>query len=140
DHFVAIASTGAAIAVLTRQRIVDVVGDKQSAIALSGSLRPRPIATTHVTPTSYSSDSMAENGGGGLQRIDRNTGEVVSIERNESGELCGGPLNAACDSVNGITTSPWTPSCVAVAVGQVHFMPRGRIVGATHRGEIRPDR
>jgi len=114
--------------VLTRQRIVEVVGDKQIAIALTGALRPRPIATTHVTPTSIFVGFNGGEWGGGLQRIDRNTGEVVSIERNESGELCGGPLNAACDPVNGITTLPWNPSCVAVTAGLVHFAPSGRIV------------
>src|SRR5262249_11022002 len=115
DDFIAISSAGVAITVLTRQRIVEVVGDKQSAVALSGSLSPRPIATTHVTPTSIFVGFNGGEWGGGLQRIDRNTGEVVPVERNETGELCGGPLNAACDPVNGIATSPWDPNCVVVA-------------------------
>jgi hypothetical protein len=66
--------------------------------------------------------------GGGLQRIDRATGEVATIEQNDSGELCGGPLNTDCDPVNGIATEPWNADCVAAAVGLVHFAPHGRIV------------
>jgi hypothetical protein len=66
--------------------------------------------------------------GGGLQRIDRRTGKVTVVERNVTGELCGGPLNPACDPVNGIAAEPWRPACVAAAVGLVHFAPHGRIV------------
>jgi hypothetical protein len=63
-----------------------------------------------------------------LQRIQRQSGKVEDIEENSSGELCGGPLNGACDPVNGIAPEPWRPDCVAVAVGLIHFTPHGRIV------------
>src|SRR6185295_5454288 len=50
------------------------------------------------------------------------------IERNASGELCGGPLNTGCDPVNGIVTAPWKPTCVVAAIGLVHFESSGRLV------------
>jgi len=34
---------------------------------------------------------------------------VSAIERNTSGELCGGPLNTECDPVNGIAAEPQKP-------------------------------
>jgi len=66
--------------------------------------------------------------GGGLIRIDRGTGAVVRIERNDSGDLCGGPLNSECDPVNGIAATLGNPGCVVVAIGLVHFKPHGRLV------------
>jgi hypothetical protein len=128
DALVATASAGSATLLLTTRRHIDVVGDKQSAVALSQPLDRRPIATTHVTPTSIFVGLNAGEWGGGLLRIDRKTGAVAAIESNESGVLCGGPLNTDCDPVNGIATMPWNPDCVAVAIGLVHFDSRGRIV------------
>jgi hypothetical protein len=66
--------------------------------------------------------------GGGLRRIDRRTGRVETIERNATGSLCGGPLNTGCDPVNGLAVVPWKPTCIAAAIGLVHFFPSGRIV------------
>jgi hypothetical protein len=66
--------------------------------------------------------------GGGMKRVDRASGKVTSIEQNDSGELCGGPLNAACDPVNAIVESPWQPGCVVAAVGLVHLEVTGRLV------------
>jgi hypothetical protein len=66
--------------------------------------------------------------GGGLIRIDRKSGGVETIERNATGDLCGGPLNTACDPVHGIAVIPWKPDCVAAAVGLVHMLGHGRIV------------
>ncbi|WP_155847413.1 hypothetical protein [Asticcacaulis sp. AC402] len=66
--------------------------------------------------------------GGGLQAIRREDGRIRSIGKNESGDLCGGPLNADCDPVLGIAVPPWKPECVAVAVGLLHLGIHGRIV------------
>jgi hypothetical protein len=128
DGVVSVTSAGSATLLLTTRRIIDLVADRQSAIALSRPLGRRAIATTHATPTSIFLGFNAGEFGGGLQRIDRKTGDVVAIESNESGDLCGGPLNTECDPVNGIATIPWNPDCVAVAIGLVHFAPHGRIV------------
>jgi hypothetical protein len=66
--------------------------------------------------------------GGGLRRIDRRSGNITVIERNSTGELCGGPLNTSCDPVNGITAEPWKPDCIVAVVGLVYFKPHGRLV------------
>jgi hypothetical protein len=51
--------------------------------------------------------------------------------------LCGGPLNTACDPVNGIAALPWKPDCVAAAVGSVELVPHGRVVEVCG-DEVRP--
>jgi hypothetical protein len=66
--------------------------------------------------------------GGGLRRIDLGTGAVTVVERRATQAICSGPLNTDCDPVNAITASPWTPGCVAVAVGLVHLVPHGRLL------------
>lgn len=128
DALVTATSAGSATLLLTTRRLIDLAADRQNVIAFSQPLRRRPIATTHVTPTSIFVGFNAGEWGGGLQRIDRRTGDVVAIESNESGDLCGGPLNTDCDPVNGIAAIPWNPDCVAAAIGLVHFVPHGRIV------------
>jgi len=128
EHFVTVGKTNGGITVLTHRRIIDLAGGKESSIAMSGAWQPKPIASTHVTPTSVFIGFNEGEWGGGLQRIDRKTGEVVSIERKESGQFCFRPLDSACDPVNGIATAPWNPDCVVVAVGLVHFQPSGRLL------------
>jgi hypothetical protein len=125
---VAVSHVGGIATLLTQRRIIEIVGDSQTATALLQPLRTRPIASVHVAPASIFIGFNAGEWGGGLQRIDRKTGEVWAIERNTSGELCGGPLNTECDPVNDIAAEPWKPECIAVAVGLVHFAPHGRIV------------
>lgn len=128
EALVSATSAGSAVVLLTTRRLIDVAGDKQSAIALSQPLRPGAIATMHVTSASVFVGFNVGEFGGGLARVDRKTGDVVAIESNESGDLCGGPLNSDCDPVNGIATTPWNPNCVAAAIGLVHFESHGRIV------------
>jgi len=128
DRLVAVSHVGGIATLLTQRRIIEIVGDRQTATALLQPLRTRPIASVHIAPASIFIGFNAGEWGGGLQRIDRKTGEVWAIERNTSGELCGGPLNTECDPVNDIAAEPWKPECIAVAVGLVHFAPHGRIV------------
>jgi hypothetical protein len=128
DDLIAVAGNGATITVLSRQRLIEVHGEKQSAITLSGFWHQGAITSTFVTPTSVFVGFSAGEWGGGLQRIDRTTGEIAPIERNDPGTLCGGPLNTACHPVRDIAAVPWEPECVAVAVGLVHGAPTGGIV------------
>jgi hypothetical protein len=128
DRFVAIGRTATMVTLLTSRRIIEIAGGNQSATALSRPLRAGPITSVHIAPSGIFVGVNAGEWGGGLQRVDRQTGEVSTIERNTSGQLCGGPLNTECDPVNGIAAEPWKPECVAVAVGLVHFTPHGRIV------------
>jgi hypothetical protein len=128
DRLVAVSHVDGTVTLLTRRRIIEIVGDRQTATALLQPLRTRPVASVYIAPASIFIGFNAGEWGGGLQRIDRKTGEVLAIERNTSGELCGGPLNTECDPVNDIAAEPWKPECIAVAVGLVHFAPHGRIV------------
>ncbi len=114
--------------VLTTRRFIDPGRAKKSDIFLSEKLDVGMVASVHVTPDQVFVGINAGEWGGGLRRIDRRSGRVKVIERNMSGSLCGGPLNTACDPVNGIASEPWKPECVAVAIGLVHFEPHGRIV------------
>lgn len=60
--------------------------------------------------------------GGGLQRIDLQTGAVSDIERRDTKELCAGPLNSDCDPVTGVIPDAHNKDCVFAAVGLVHMM------------------
>jgi len=66
--------------------------------------------------------------GGGLQRIDLQTGAVTDIERRDSKELCAGPLNSDCDPVTGVIPDAQNRDCVLAAVGLVHMMSHGSIL------------
>jgi hypothetical protein len=127
DQFIALSSAGAGLTLLSSRRIIEVTGKTQRATALSlrsptDAINPKGIVTSmHVAPTSILVGFNAGEWGGGLQRIDRRTGET-------SGQPCDGPLNLGCDPVNGIVAEPWKPDCVTVAIGMVHFLPHGRIV------------
>jgi hypothetical protein len=148
DDLVAAASTGAGTMVLTRGRVIagtpiseasrDLIvhrglvialaENKQTAAPLSQFLYAKPVAATHATPTAVFVGFDKGEWGGGLQRIDRQTGAVVSIEQKDWGQPCYGPLDSACDPVNGIATAPWDPGCVVATIGLLHGMGRGRIV------------
>jgi hypothetical protein len=86
------------------------------------------ITSTYATPDQFFVGFNVGEFGGGLRRIDRQSGKVAQIERNASGKLCGGPLNAACDPVTGVAAEPWKPDCIAAAIGLVHFASHGRVV------------
>jgi hypothetical protein len=67
--------------------------------------------------------------GGGLQRVDVQTGIITNIERRDTGDLCSGPLNSDCDPVTGVVSDPQNEECVLVAVGLVHLsISEGRIL------------
>jgi hypothetical protein len=113
---------------VTNRRIIDVGSRGQSETVLSKALPGGLVAAVLVTADQVFVGMNAGEFGGGLRRIDRRTGEVVPVERNATGSLCGGPLNPACDPITGLAVIPWKPTCVAATVGLVHFFPRGRIV------------
>jgi hypothetical protein len=125
------------ITLLTTRRLISLVGAERSTVALSGTLTGGLINATYATPDQFFVGINRGEWGGGLRRIDRRTGEVTVVERNASGALCGGPLNTQCDPVTGIVALPWKPDCVAVAIGLVHFTPRGRVVEVCG-DEVRP--
>jgi len=128
DGLLAMDCTANRITLLTTRRLIDLGDNRQSAVILSGKLSRGLINSTYGTPDQFFVGFNAGEWGGGLRRIDRRSGNITLIERNSTGDLCGGPLNTSCDPVNGIAAEPWNPDCVAAVVGLVHFQPHGRVV------------
>jgi hypothetical protein len=122
--------SGAGPLIITETSLVDLSNPaKPRTLLFSGTPNFRGrAAAIHVTPDAVYLGLNAGEWGGGLRRVDRRSGRVETLERNATGELCGGPLNTACDPVNGIAALPWRPGCVAAAVGLLHMMSQGRIV------------
>lgn len=127
ERALALSCEGSGVSLLTTRRLVHIEQDKLQEVQLSEPLG-KPVAAVHDSLAGMFVGFNAGEWGGGLRRIDRRTGKVSTIESNESGELCGGPLNTDCDPVNGIVTEPWNGNCVAVAIGLVHMTAHGRIV------------
>lgn len=119
----------APVTLLTSRRIVELRPGGAASVVPSGEMRyPQVSATVYGTRAHLYVGINSGEWGGGLQRIDRSTGAVVTIERNATEDSChGGPLNTACDPVHAIVPLPWRPGCVAVAIGLVHFMSHGRL-------------
>jgi len=128
DGLLAMDCAASRITLLTTRRLIDLDGNGQRAIRLSETLSGRLISSTYGTSDQFFVGFNAGEWGGGLRRIDRRSGNITVVERNSSGEPCGGPLNTACDPVNGISAEPWKPDCIVAAIGLVHFEPHGRIV------------
>ena len=131
DDFLALDCAATTTTVLTSRRIVEVTGAGEKSVPLSDELEKMwHVGVTSALVTADQIFVGLNHGewGGGLRRIDRRTGKLTVVESNVSGDLCGGPLNTACDAVNGIAPEPWKPGCFAAAVGVVHFFPHGRIV------------
>lgn len=129
DHLVAINCAGGSSTVLTTTRLIAIgKSGTAHAVTLYGKLHPGVVSASYSDADHLFIAINAGEWGGGLQRINRNTGEIVDIERNVSGALCGGPLNSSCDPVTGIAREPWRPDCLAVAVGLVHMSTHGSVV------------
>ncbi|BDU20075.1 hypothetical protein [Dyella sp. GSA-30] len=129
DDLIALSCATEATTLLTSKRLIEIGQDGQlHTVQLRGKLPPGIVMAIHRQGDHIFVSINGGEWGGGLSRIDEKTGAIVSIERNDSGELCGGPLNSGCDPSNGIAAEPWNPRCFAVAVGLVHMMMHGRIV------------
>jgi hypothetical protein len=120
-------SHGSKITVLTSKRIIEAVGDNWKFFDLSEPVLFRGVTT--IVGESIFVGINAGEWGGGLRRIDRPSGKISIVEKNKSGELCGGPLNTECDPVNAVIAHPWKENCAIAAVGLIHMgLPRGRII------------
>jgi hypothetical protein len=129
DKFLSINCVGNTEKILTSKRLIELgEGGNLRTVSLSARLHHGMVSASYEEGQYLFVGINAGEWGGGLERIDEDTGQVTSIERNASGELCGGPLNSECDPVNGVAAEPWNPHCMAVAVGLVHMMAQGRIV------------
>jgi hypothetical protein len=128
DRLLAMDCAGNQVTLLTTRRLIDVDNKGQRAISLAGELGSGLVSSIYRTPQQFFVGLNAGEWGGGLRRIDRRSGVVTVIERNSSGDLCGGPLNTDCDPVTGIVAAPGKSDCIVAAIGLVHFIPRGRVV------------
>jgi hypothetical protein len=128
DGFVAMSCTDDRLTILATGQLIEVRGKDQNRVPLSQKLAAGGVTSLYPARREVFVGLNEGEFGGGLRRIDRATGRISVVERNASGERCGGPLSSKCDAVNGITPLPWKPGCLAVAVGVVHFFPHGRLV------------
>ena len=119
---------GQSTTLVSSDRLITVDDRKVWSVPLKGKLRGGLTSAAHATREHVFLGFNAGEWGGGIQRIDRATGVVTSVERNISGELCGGPLNKDCDPVHAIVDSPWREGCIVAAVGLLHMLPHGRLV------------
>jgi hypothetical protein len=127
DTLSALSCEGEQEIILTSRRILDLKPGRRP-IRLNEQLKlPAVRSVVHARPDALYVGLNSGEWGGGLRRIDRRTGGIRIIERNATGELCGGPLNTNCDPIHGVATIPWKPDCVAAAVGLHHMSSHGRI-------------
>ncbi len=128
DDLRAMSCAADSVVLLTTRRLVQIDGKRQSALHLSGELGYGLVGATYVTADQFFVGFNAGEWGGGLQRIDRRTGQVSGVERSASGDSCGGPLKTSCDPVTGLVAEPGKPGCLGVSVGLVHMMSHGRVL------------
>ncbi len=124
-------------------------GDRPGVLTSRQTLRPaadgwrsKPLAPELKCgdfPASYGQVAAAADGslylgcnvgewGGGLQRIDPETG-LSAIVSQTSEDLCGGLLNPSCDPVVGVFAEPGRPECMTVGTSLAHITLReGRIL------------
>jgi len=127
DQFVALDCSTNGLTVLTSRRLIALRPGAQRAVNLNKELFADVVSSIFGTPNNVYVGINAGEWGGGLRRIDRQTGAVNVIARNSSGALCDGPLNTNCDPVTGIASDPWDERCVVIAIGLEHFTSHGRI-------------
>jgi hypothetical protein len=127
DHLLAMDCNAGRVTLLTIQRIIELTpqGQRRVDLHFSGDFPyPQVSLTTFGTPDFLYVGINSGEWGGGLRRIDRRSGAMVTIERGECGD---GPLSTSCDPVHAITAEPWRPGCIVLAVGLVHFDSSGRL-------------
>lgn len=128
DGLLTIECASGEVTLLSTRRLIGFTDKAQRAVALSGKLNQGRVTSIYGTSDQVFVGISAGEWGGGLRRIDRRSGAITVVERNATGELCGGPLNTECDPVNGITADPWKPDCIIAGVGLLHLSPIGRLV------------
>lgn len=129
DSLLAMTCSGDTTTLLTTRRLIEFdLGKASRTVPLKDALPRGLVSATYRDGGALYVGINGGEWGGGLQRIDRFSGAMASIE-NRTGGLCGGLLNAECDPVQGIAAEPWNPRCFAAAVGLNHlFVAQGRIV------------
>jgi hypothetical protein len=128
DKLVGLSCSSDGIGILTSRRLIELKSGGSVGLALSDEVAPKLVASMLQTPNRLFVGMNAGEWGGGLRSVDRKTGEVAVIDRRISNDICSGPLNTACDPVNGVAVEPWKSNCLVAAIGLVHFMPHGRLI------------
>lgn len=112
---------------LTDHRLIELTSDSMTLMPLSEPIKDSLISSMYDDGKALFVGRDAGEWGGGLTRIDRTTGMVTDVEKHGA-ELCDGPLNGACDPVNGIAAEPGRPDCLLATIGLQHMMSTGRLV------------
>src|SRR5438309_265423 len=129
DRIVALSCEGDAVSLLTTRRFLLVGSERPQVLRLRAALSPALVrAVVHVTPRYVFIGINAVAWSGGLQTIDRRTVASMAIHKMSGAEICGHPLDGACDPVQAVVTAPWQPDCVVAAIGLVHMLSHGRLV------------
>ena len=116
------------ITLITNVRLIFIQGNQQTSIHLTQKVGSLVGGAFYGNADHFFVGINHGEWGGGLRRIDRRLGTVVTLESNLTGSLCGGPLNTKCDPVNGLAAAPWAHDCVVAAVGLAHLSEHGRLV------------
>jgi hypothetical protein len=129
DSFIALDCAPSATTLVTSTRLLVASRERTTSVVLSQPLKRGLVSAVLFSDHHVFVGLNAGEWGGGVQRIDADSGNVRTIERNERGSLCGGPLNTGCDPVHGMAQEPWKPRCFIAAIGLVHlFNSHGRLV------------
>ena len=137
DEFIALQCDANETTVLTNHRLITVDERGRRDVKLNKEFYDRVVYSVFGTAHDVFVGINAGEWGGGLRRIDRQTGRVTTIQHTVTNEICDGPLNTDCDPVTAVAIDPWNGECIVAAIGLVHMgMPHGRIdeiCGATVR-------
>jgi hypothetical protein len=128
DTFVGMSCDEGGVSLLTNRHLITLGDATPRSVALSDHLNPGVTRTLLSAGDLLFVGANAGEFGGGLQRIDRQTGKVTQLQRNDQVDPCDAVLDRQCDPVTGLASAPWRPDCTLAVVGMVHMSSRGRLV------------
>jgi len=117
DVLAALSCTRARTIVLTEHRLIQISDGKSVPLRLSQKIDGGIRVSLHLTPEHVFVGINVGEWGGGVRRVELETGRVSVIEK-----ITGGPVHAIVDD-------PWQPGCLLAAIGLVHLGARGWIAG-----------
>ncbi len=128
DDFVGMSCDTREVSLLTNRHLITLGDTPPRSVNLSDHLNVGVTRSLLSASGQLFVGTNAGEWGGGLQRIDRRTGKVSQLQRNDTGDPCDALLDRQCDPVNGVAPAPWDSNCTVAAVGMVHMFTRGRLV------------
>lgn len=128
EHFAGLACDQSASILVSSERLLLSEQEKTRSIALQGDIPLRGQNSVLATRQAVWVGSNIGEFGGGLRRIDRETGKVEVISRNLTGAICGSPLDTDCDAVTAVAQKASKPDCVLATIGLVHMSSHGRLI------------